>query len=272
MRCARSPRGARRRWRSLRRPSRSARRTRGSTRAGCPSRCWSRRPRPAARCASRRRRGRRPCTAGARGRRPATGRRRGPPATATPANLSGPRRELHRERGLVLGEDVHGEAPRGDDGVAGREAPVQADEEHRRIQRQRGDGAGGHAVATALVQRRDHGDSGGEVPCGLSVCICSHHAADGVGALNHAETGDGRCRAGTMRAPGGGAPVSSAVIQSKLAVPPLGERLAARPRVSGLVAELLERPRSSSSRRPPAPARPRRWCRRRAPRAARSRG
>jgi ATP/maltotriose-dependent transcriptional regulator MalT/DNA-binding SARP family transcriptional activator len=35
--------------------------------------------------------------------------------------------------------------------------------------------------------------------------------------------------------------VSSAVIQSKLAVPPLGERLAARPRVSGLVAELLER-------------------------------
>ena len=35
--------------------------------------------------------------------------------------------------------------------------------------------------------------------------------------------------------------MSSAVIQSKLAVPPLGERLAARPRVSGLVAELLER-------------------------------
>jgi ATP/maltotriose-dependent transcriptional regulator MalT len=35
--------------------------------------------------------------------------------------------------------------------------------------------------------------------------------------------------------------VSSAVIQSKLAVPPLGERLVARPRVSGLVAELLER-------------------------------
>ena len=35
--------------------------------------------------------------------------------------------------------------------------------------------------------------------------------------------------------------MSSAVIQSKLAVPPLGERLVARPRVSGLVAELLER-------------------------------
>src|SRR3954447_1143481 len=44
-----------------------------------------------------------------------------------------------------------------------------------------------------------------------------------------------------LDAPGGGVPVSSAVIQSKLAVPPLGERLAARPRVSGLVAELLER-------------------------------
>ncbi len=35
--------------------------------------------------------------------------------------------------------------------------------------------------------------------------------------------------------------MSAAVIQSKLAVPPLGERLAARPRVSGLVAELLRR-------------------------------
>jgi DNA-binding SARP family transcriptional activator len=44
-----------------------------------------------------------------------------------------------------------------------------------------------------------------------------------------------------MRGQGGGAQVSPAVIQSKLAVPPLGERLAARPRVSGLVAELLER-------------------------------
>jgi ATP/maltotriose-dependent transcriptional regulator MalT len=37
--------------------------------------------------------------------------------------------------------------------------------------------------------------------------------------------------------------VAPAVIQSKLAVPPLGERLAARPRVSGLVADLLARHR-----------------------------
>src|SRR6478672_8673383 len=53
--------------------------------------------------------------------------------------------------------------------------------------------------------------------------------------------GRGPLRGLTLGAPGGGAPVSSAVIQSKLAMPPLGERLAARPRVSGLVAELLER-------------------------------
>ena len=48
-------------------------------------------------------------------------------------------------------------------------------------------------------------------------------------------------RCATMPHPRGRTEVPPAVIQSKLAVPPLGERLAARPRVSGLIAELLAR-------------------------------
>ena len=62
--------------------------------------------------------------------------------------------EAHRRVGLTLAEDVDGEVARGRDRLPGRRRLVQADQQHRRLERQRAHGARRRAVAAAPRARR----------------------------------------------------------------------------------------------------------------------
>ena len=64
--------------------------------------------------------------------------------------------EAHRRVRLPLGEDVDGEVARGRDRLPGRRRLVQADQQHRRLERQRAHGARRRAVALVLVLDGDH--------------------------------------------------------------------------------------------------------------------
>ncbi len=61
------------------------------------------------------------------------------------------------DRVLLLCEDAHAERLGLEDRLLGRRLAVQADEQHRRLERERADRARRHAVVLAAVPRRDHG-------------------------------------------------------------------------------------------------------------------
>ena len=94
----------------------------------------------------------------------------------------GPLGKAHRLLGLILAEDVDGKPARGRDRVCGRRRLVQADQHHRRLERQRADGARGRASAFTVVRRGDHRHAAGEV---------SDHIAELLGR----EPAQGRFRA-----------------------------------------------------------------------------
>ena len=100
--------------------------------------------------------------------------------------VRGPRGEVPRQGPLVLREDVHREVPSLLDRAPGGGLAVEADEQHRWLERQRRHRAGGGAEALSAVRDGDHSHSAGEVTdrvaerVGRDVCRGRGHQISGV--------------------------------------------------------------------------------------------
>jgi len=102
-----------------------------------------------------------------------------PRPTSTAASFSGRGGQPAREIPLAVVQDVDGQPAGPFDRVLRGGTAMQRDGEHRRVERQGGDRARGHAVVGPFEVGRDDGDAAREVPDDVAEVVWRHEVLRG---------------------------------------------------------------------------------------------